>query len=193
MKAHCLCVPVHTYGRLGTTKSGVSANDHVPLVAEGENMIPVYGEQPLRPAIHVIVENSSIRVSTSARIDFSRLYTVEYNYLVATVGRIHPRDVERLKQYAAQLLFGDTAYQVFDKNRENHVTYSPPVEGSTEADTMNDQMLRLSKGVLRDSTPKSPVEGSTKADRMYYAKLNPGMPLLLNNPFKIPDLPNAII
>jgi hypothetical protein len=122
MKAHCLCVPVPTYRGLGTTKSGVNASDHVPLVAEGRNTVPVSGEQPIRPAIHVIVENTSVRVSTSARIDFSRLYTVEYNYVVKTVGRIHARDMDRLKQYAAQLLLGDRASQISNEDDESSET-----------------------------------------------------------------------
>jgi hypothetical protein len=78
----------------------------VSLIIQGDRKSEDYnsGGYNSDAPLEMIVENDNIELEPSSRIDFSRFYTVEYNIKVFTVGRIAPKDIERILRYARQAL-----------------------------------------------------------------------------------------
>ncbi len=102
-KSHCIAVPVHTYNRQGLTKPGLyNAEDHAALTLYDTNAEPLPGEELVRKPLRLILEDKSLKVDQTSRINFSKLYTVEYNIKVSTVGRIINRDHHLLDEYVTQ-------------------------------------------------------------------------------------------
>ena len=100
---HCLCLSVHTYGRQATTKRGVWADEHAAIVPQGGCQVLHPGEPELKKRpIQVKVEGRNVAVDAYSRIDFSRVYTVEYNIPVKNIGRILPQDIEMFETYFTQ-------------------------------------------------------------------------------------------
>ena len=51
-----------------------------------------------RPPIAVIIEDGEQYISPLARLDISRVYTVEDSLRVMKVGRVHPEHLDRLEE-----------------------------------------------------------------------------------------------
>lgn len=97
---HCICLPIKTYAGRATSKAGVNADDHAALVGCGDEAQLHSQERKLkRRAIAMKVEDASQTIDPMARINFGKLYTVEYNLPVRTVGRIQPDCLALLEQY----------------------------------------------------------------------------------------------
>ena len=97
---HCLCLSVHTYGGQATAKHGVWADDYAAILSEGGETVLHPEEKKLtKDPIHIILENEGVTIHQTSRIDFSRVYTVEYNIPVRNIGRIQPTDLEILEKY----------------------------------------------------------------------------------------------
>lgn len=101
----CMCLSIHTYGGRGVTKPGISARHHAPLVAKGQKELLLDGEEGLLPALHVILENNST-IDPVARINFGKIYTVEQNVKVCSVGRIAPEDIQMLRNHWVEFSVG---------------------------------------------------------------------------------------
>ncbi|KAI0549835.1 P-loop containing nucleoside triphosphate hydrolase protein [Xylaria curta] len=97
-KAHCIALPIHTYGGKGTMKPGVDPSNHAALVPEGGQQELLPGEVLTKAPFRMIVENT-IDLDQASRIDFSKPSTIEYNIKVMKVGRIISTDVGRLLDY----------------------------------------------------------------------------------------------
>ncbi|KAF2234651.1 purine and uridine phosphorylase [Viridothelium virens] len=98
--AHCLCLVVHTYGSQGTSKIGARASDHAVVIPAGKPVVLHPEEKELKKdPIQIIVEDSRVELDHTARLDFSRVYTVEYNLPVRNIGRIHPKDLSKFESY----------------------------------------------------------------------------------------------
>jgi len=102
----CTCLPIHTYGGRGVTKPGLVAEHHAPLVPEGQEEQCLRGESNLLPALHVIVEKGDT-ISGMARINFRKVYTVEFNVKVCSVGRITRKDIPLLRKYWYDVFIND--------------------------------------------------------------------------------------
>jgi hypothetical protein len=101
-----LCLRLQTYGGQATTKTGCRPQDHTAVYKSGG--LPKYhhgGEPGLtkRP-LAIIVEDNEILVDPMTRINFSKVYTVEHNVKVRTVGRIPKEDLVYLENYFQQTL-----------------------------------------------------------------------------------------
>ena len=97
---HCLCLSVHTYGQQATAKHGVWPDEYASVIPRGGFEVLSPGEMSLkRQPIQVILENRSITIDASSRIDFSRVYTFEYNIPVRNVGRTIPEDLSKFEAY----------------------------------------------------------------------------------------------
>jgi hypothetical protein len=100
----CLCLPIHTYNGQATTKPGVVAQDHAAVVADNDEVqyLPQEAELAKTP-IYIKVENTSTGpIDPASRINFAKIYTVEYNVKVRKVGRIVADSVWRMDQYFAE-------------------------------------------------------------------------------------------
>ena len=102
-KRHCLCLSVHTYQGQATSKPGVRADDHAAVIREGGSVILHPEERELhRQPIHVILEHNDVTIDGTSRMDFSRIYTVEYNVPVKAIGRILHHDLEIFETYLSR-------------------------------------------------------------------------------------------
>ncbi|KAI0864255.1 hypothetical protein F4860DRAFT_529776 [Xylaria cubensis] len=102
-KAHCIALPIHTYGGQGTTKPGVESSNHAALMLEGDEQKLLSGEVLTKDSFRMIAE-AAIDLDQASRIDFSKPSTIEYNIKVMKVGRIISKDVGRLLDYFQRTL-----------------------------------------------------------------------------------------
>ena len=105
-RGHCLCLGVHTYGRQGTSKLGVGADHHAAVIADGDIeavLHPKEKELSKRP-IHIVLETRDVTIDSTSRLDFSRVYTIEYNIPVRNIGRILPLDLAIFETYFSQTI-----------------------------------------------------------------------------------------
>ncbi|KAH5155166.1 hypothetical protein HBH69_109510 [Parastagonospora nodorum] len=100
----CLCLSINTYGGQATTKAGVAIQDHAAVVVEGGEEVLHDGEAKLlNSAIFIRVENEAAPpVDPMSRINFAKVYTLEYNVKVRNVGRIIPDSIWRMDEYFVQ-------------------------------------------------------------------------------------------
>ena len=102
---HCLCLSVHTYRRRGTSKPGVRADDHAAVIPVGGSVKLHPEEKALsKEPIHVIVEDPTVTIHETSRVDFSRVYTIEYNIPVKKVGRVCPMDLHKFEDYFSKCM-----------------------------------------------------------------------------------------
>ena len=89
---HCLCLPIYTYSQQGTSKAGIKAEDHAPLIQDNTLVEYHPGEEQdkLRKPVLLILEDSEMHWSPLSRINLSQIQTVQYNLRVRTVGRVLP-------------------------------------------------------------------------------------------------------
>ncbi|CAN9461435.1 unnamed protein product [Alternaria alternata] len=97
----CLCLPIQTYGGQATTKPGVNPQDHAAVVAENDQVKYLPNEAELaKMPLYIKVENASTGpIDPASRINFAKIYTVEYNVKVWKIGRIVTDSVWRMEQY----------------------------------------------------------------------------------------------
>ena len=113
-KRHCLCLAVHTYQGQATSKPGVRADDHAAVIPEGGSLTLHPEEKELyRQPIHVILERDDVTIDGTSRMDFSRIYTVEYNVPVKGIGRILHHDLEIFETYLSRSI--SLAFQAEDE------------------------------------------------------------------------------
>jgi hypothetical protein len=97
---HCLCLCIHTYGGQATTKAGIKPEDHAPLVYDGGEVQLHPNEASLiKEKLVAVLEDSTISLSPYSRIDFGKIYTVNSNSRVRTIGRIGSSYLGRLEEY----------------------------------------------------------------------------------------------
>lgn len=95
-----MCLPITTYKGQGTSKAGVNADDHAALV-EKDHEVRFHAQEfrLKRAPIFAKVEDMSMSIHPMSRINFSKVYTIEYNLPVRTVGRVLPSSIEALENY----------------------------------------------------------------------------------------------
>ena len=100
----CLCLPIHTYNGQATTKPGIVAQDHAAVVSEHAKVQYLPRETELvKTPLYIRVENISTGpIDVASRINFAKIYTVEYNVKVRKVGRFVGDSVWRMDQYFAE-------------------------------------------------------------------------------------------
>ncbi|KAK3899540.1 hypothetical protein C8A05DRAFT_46414 [Staphylotrichum tortipilum] len=98
---HSLCFAITSYpGRTNTTATGYSAQRAIVLHSASVEPPAPYEEEGITQApIAVIIEALDYFISPRARLDCSRLYTVEDGGWAVKVGRVHPDSLEALEGY----------------------------------------------------------------------------------------------
>ncbi len=100
--------PIITYGRKGCTKRGVKARKHgiaynvgrKPKVVSGE---PTLGFRPVAVDISIPEE----KLPTQARVNYSKLVTIEHNVSVYFVGRVVNKDFDSIMREAVDRCWED--------------------------------------------------------------------------------------
>jgi hypothetical protein len=98
-----LCRAIHTYGGRGTTATHARTRDHVviytgdqpPALVEGESE-SIYNRRP----IQVTLDPKGEPLLPASRLNVAKIHTIDHDIPVAKLGKISPRDVERLRQYS---------------------------------------------------------------------------------------------
>jgi hypothetical protein len=98
---------IHTYGNKGTTARHARAREHLVIYTGDKQPDLVEGESEVvleRPPIKVTLDPKAEALRPASRLALSKMHTVEHNIPVALIGKIAPRDVERVRQYSAEAL-----------------------------------------------------------------------------------------
>jgi hypothetical protein len=88
--------PITTYGGKGVTKPGVLKSQHsvihtgsrAPPLLKGE--APASGRQGMLLPIRVVPTRPGDRMENRSRLDYGKIYTVEYNVRIYDFGLVHP-------------------------------------------------------------------------------------------------------
>ena len=86
-----------TYGGQGTNKSGVHAKDHAIICTE--NPVRFHGEYEkglTKEPITVEPVSKRHKLDQASRLNYAKLYTVEYNVKVWFIGKIHSKSEYQL-------------------------------------------------------------------------------------------------
>ena len=127
MKGHCLCLPVLTYSGRGVTKPGVHAHEHAPLYIEGRRpqLLDEEWDRGLtRKAIAVVPDRRSDELHPVSRLNYAKVYTIEYNVKVCSVGQVSKRSEWDLTQ----------AYNEIHPPLEMRGSPPPPAASSSYSD-----------------------------------------------------------
>lgn len=102
----CTVLPILTYNHMGVSKKGLKKSDHAivhsgkdpPLLLPSER--PAQGELGLLPhTIRVDMDDPSEKLDPMSRVCFTRIYTVEHNIKVRSLGKVN---VASMRQLLAQ-------------------------------------------------------------------------------------------
>ncbi|KAK4239476.1 hypothetical protein C8A03DRAFT_42884 [Achaetomium macrosporum] len=99
---HSLCFSITTFGGAKTAHktSRGRLTDFVVLYSSNVEPPRPYDEEGItRDPIAVIIEDDEQYISPIARLDCSRVYTVEDNLRVMKTGRVHPDSLKLLEEY----------------------------------------------------------------------------------------------
>ena len=103
---YSLCCPIQTYQKRGTTKSRINIANHAIVYVAGTEPKPLPKEE--RPGMGnfpIVLEDKFATIDQSSRLNFGKIYTVEHNIKVRSIGKISKEFVPRLKE-ALQMAMG---------------------------------------------------------------------------------------
>jgi hypothetical protein len=111
---------IHTYQNRGTTAPHARPRDHLviytgeeePELVEGESEV-VRHRKPIQVALDPNAPNAEALLPAS-RLNLSKLHTIEHNIPVTRLGKITPRDIERLRQYCGLSSSTDRTSEALD-------------------------------------------------------------------------------
>jgi len=153
MKGHCLCLPVLTYSGRGVTKPGVHAHEHAPLYIEGRRpqLLDEEWDRGLtRKAIAVVPDRRSDELHPVSRLNYAKVYTIEYNVKVCSVGQVSKRSEWDLTQ----------AYNEIHPPLEMRGSPPPPAASSS----YSDNYPAVSTSFFDSAFPLPPAASSSYSD-----------------------------
>lgn len=108
---------IHTYQNRGTTAPHARPRDHVVIYTGETEPDLVEGESETilnKRSIKVTLDPKGEALLPASRLSLSKLHTVEHDIPVAILGKIAPRDVERLRQYCGVSTATDRTTEALD-------------------------------------------------------------------------------
>jgi hypothetical protein len=95
---YSLCCSIQTYRKEATTKSGASSEYHAIVYATGSelNLLP-QEEFPGIGSFPIVLEDKSVTIDPSSRLNFGKVYTVEHNIKVRNVGKVEKGSLQGLE------------------------------------------------------------------------------------------------
>jgi hypothetical protein len=80
-------------------------HDHAAVVPVGGEMLLHPIEKALtKPPIVIKIEDASISIDPMSRINFAKVYTVEYNLKVRKIGLVAPDSIKKMEDYFLEVL-----------------------------------------------------------------------------------------
>jgi hypothetical protein len=107
------CRPILTYGHQATKKRGLKPQDHAIIYTDGKSKTKqkdseadpisppkeIEGEQKLRKKpIRVVPRTPRDHLDPLSRLNYTKIYTIEYNVKVCFVGTVHKESLNHLKR-----------------------------------------------------------------------------------------------
>lgn len=118
----CLCLPIYTYGGRGASKSSTRSQDNAVVFTAGEIEAKSFPEEMLiKDSFSIILEHPTEKMDPMSRLDFGRVYTVEYNVKVMKIGRVSPGHLKLLDKYFLESVAGPSPFP----ETQNLSTMSP--------------------------------------------------------------------
>ncbi|KAK4227063.1 hypothetical protein QBC38DRAFT_364942 [Podospora fimiseda] len=106
-EGHSTCVPILTYGHRACTKRGVKAQKHGIVYQVGNRPFRLHMEPELGfPPARVELFERTEKLDKESRVNYSKLVTIEHNYRVFFIGRIHPGDFVNIVSPAVDTCWG---------------------------------------------------------------------------------------
>ncbi|KAH8743465.1 hypothetical protein BGZ57DRAFT_349462 [Hyaloscypha finlandica] len=102
MRGHCICLPIVTYNRQGTNKKGVNPATHT-IIYSGNTPVVLPGENLTRKPIRIIPFTPRDKLETTSRLDYAKVYTIEFNVKVCFIGVIHDDSKDQLLKGFAEV------------------------------------------------------------------------------------------
>ncbi|KAI9741068.1 MAG: hypothetical protein M1834_002781 [Cirrosporium novae-zelandiae] len=96
---HSICIPIHTYGNRGCLKPGLFPGDHSIIYTTPSPPSPLEGEELVKDPIQVIPDDNGISLRRESRVNFGKVYTVEHNWKVSSIGKVHRDDRKIMNSY----------------------------------------------------------------------------------------------
>ena len=100
------CRAIHTYQNRGTTAHDARAQDHVVIYTGEKPPHLVAGEDEVilhRTPIKVTLDPKGEPLRPAARLSLAKFHTIQHNTPVAVIGKIAPRDVEKVRKYCVEV------------------------------------------------------------------------------------------
>ncbi|KAG4027280.1 hypothetical protein MFRU_031g00290 [Monilinia fructicola] len=96
-RGNAICCPIHTYSGRGTSKPNLSdKNMHAAAYSHTEEPQLLAEEELMIEPFPIIVEDAEAKIHPMSRINFSKVYTVEYYVRVCNIGRVDASHIGRL-------------------------------------------------------------------------------------------------
>jgi ankyrin repeat protein len=107
-----LCLALHTYTGQGALKNDVRAEDHAIVFDQSRSHpVPLPGEAINIDPFPLIFEHLGEQIDLTSRLDFGRIYTIEHNIRVMSIGRISPEHLERLDRCFMEISIGTPTHK----------------------------------------------------------------------------------
>jgi hypothetical protein len=137
-----ICLPIHTYGRQGTSKFGCRPQDHAIIYSTESAPKAISGEDTtlLRKSIRCKMNSSRDKLDATSRLNYAKLYTVEHNVKVQFIGKISKSHENRIVAVYNEIhkladrpidTFGSFEHDDIYPNAQSDLSYSYPSTGGT--------------------------------------------------------------
>ncbi|KAK4544654.1 hypothetical protein LTR36_003903, partial [Oleoguttula mirabilis] len=145
--------PILTYNNQGVAKRGAKKSDHAiiytgqPAPSPSPQELPQRGESPMRPkAIRVTPDNETDKLSSEARVNFGKIYTIEQNVRVRPFGKVHRDSIQALVYQFNEVWSSSTSSERSATTRPSStppavVKHSPSSAGSEVNPTPSSQHM----------------------------------------------------
>jgi Family of unknown function (DUF6590) len=90
---HCLCLAILTYAGQGYSKAGASADHHAALYSGDDGPYLLEREVGLtsRKPLKINLTSPSEKLDPLSRVNYAKVYTIEYNVKAFIIGRVAPK------------------------------------------------------------------------------------------------------
>jgi hypothetical protein len=130
---YALCCPIQTYQKRGTTKSRINLENHaVVYVAGNEPKLLPEEESPGMGNFPIVMEDKSVTIDQSSRLNFGKVYTVEHNIKVRNVGKISKESQPRLKTASLKSMGINTSDLDTETGTETEDNVSRPTQTESQ-------------------------------------------------------------
>jgi hypothetical protein len=154
--SHCICLPLLTYSGRGTGKARIKGHEHAAVFTGSKAVLaPGEAKNGLRPPLRVIPDRVEGELDPMTRLNYAKLYTVEYNVKVRFIGRVDPRSMPDLVKG-----YNITHQAVWEPSDEDHSrVYGSAVNSDFPSHTQDTPIFT---SVNTNSTPAAYSTSSTR-------------------------------